>query len=335
MKTTNKIDVHHHIFPKEYVESIKQAGVVDSYGVDFPKWTAETSLKHMKKNGIQVALLSITTPGVYVNGLDLPDGFAEETSRMNNDVIGDLKTKYPESFGGFATVPLLNQQAALDELDYAMDTLQLDGVCLLTNYHGKYLGDESFDACFAALNSRKAVVYIHPTDPGPQFDAGLDMPHAHIDAPFETTRAVANLMHQGVLDKYPDIRYILSHGGGTIPYIAWRLASIEYAQNGKRIPVLRTLYDYLINGEPTMGLKHLKKMYYDTANVSGEYQVKTLQSFAGPDHIVFGTDLCIAKLAPVWVKNLSKDGDFSEEEYNKVAYANCLKLFPNFSEYYN
>jgi predicted TIM-barrel fold metal-dependent hydrolase len=161
------------------------------------------------------------------------------------------------------------------------------------------------------------------------------MPHAHIDAPFDTTRAVANLMHQGVLDKYPDIRYILSHGGGTIPYIAWRLATMEYSQNGKRIPVFRTLYDFLVNGEPTKGLRHLKNMYYDTANVSGEYQVKTLQAFAGPDHIVFGTDLCIAKLAPIWVKNLAKDGDFSEEEYHKVSYRNCLKLFPNFIKYYN
>jgi 6-methylsalicylate decarboxylase len=335
MKTTNKIDVHHHIFPKEYVEALKQAGIPNTFGVDFPKWNVETSLKNMKKNGIQIAILSISTPGVYVNGLELPEGFSEKTSRMNNEIIADLKNKYPESFGGFATIPLLNQQASLEELDYALDTLNLDGVCLLTNYHGKYLGDESFDPFFAVLNSRKAVVYIHPTDPGPQFDARLDMPHTHIDAPFDTTRAVANLMHQGVLDKYPNISYILSHGGGTIPYIAWRLASIEYAQNGKRTSVLWTLYDFLVNGEPTKGLRHLKNMYYDTANVSGEYQVKTLQAFAGPDHIVFGTDLCIARLAPIWVKNLANDGNFSEEEYIKVSYGNCLKLFPNFSKYYN
>ena len=227
MKTTNKIDVHHHIFPEQYVEALKQTGVPNSFGVDFPKWTVDTSLKNMKKNGIQVAMLSITTPGVYINGLDLPEGFSEKTSRMNNEIIADLKSKYP------------------------------------------------------------------------------------------------------------NIRYILSHGGGTIPYIAWRLAAIEYAQNGKRTPLLRTLYDFLVNGEPTRGIRHLKNMYYDTANVSGEYQVKTLQAFAGPDHILFGTDLCIAKLAPIWVKNLAKDGNFSEEEYIKVSHRNCLKLFPNFSKYYN
>ncbi len=334
MKTANKIDVHHHIFPKEYVDALKNAGVENSFGVDFPEWTVETSLKHMKKNGIQIAMLSISAPGVYVNGVNLPDGFPEMTARMNNELIAKLKEQYPERFGGFATVPLLNMQASLEELNHAFDNLHLDGVCLLSNYLGKYLGDTEFDPFFEALNKRKAVVYLHPADPGPQFDAGLDMPYAHIDAPFETTRAVANLMHQGVLDKYPDIRYILSHGGGTIPYIAWRLASIEYAQNGKRIPVMRTLYDFLVNGEPTKGLRQLKKMYYDTAIVSGEYQVKTLQSFAGPDHIVFGTDLCIAKLAPIYVKNLAKDGDFTEEEYDKMSYGNCLELFPSLKKYY-
>jgi hypothetical protein len=75
MKTTNKIDVHHHIFPKEYVDPSKEAGVKNSFGVDFPEWTVDTSLKHMKRNGIQMAILPISTPGVYVNGLELPKGF--------------------------------------------------------------------------------------------------------------------------------------------------------------------------------------------------------------------------------------------------------------------
>lgn len=334
MKTTNKVDVHHHIFPEAYVEAFKNAGVDKTFGFEFPKWTVETSFKQMKKNGIQVAMLSISTPGVYVNGLTLPEGFSEKMSRMNNEIIADLKRTYPDNFGGFATIPLLNRQAALDELDYAMDTLQMDGVCLLTNYHGKYLGDESFDAFFAALDRRRAVVYMHPTDPGAAFDARLAMPHALIDAPFDTTRAVANMMHHGTLDKYPNIRYILSHGGGTIPYIAWRLASIEYGQTGKRIPLFRTFYDFLVNGEPTKGLRHLKKMYYDTASVTGEYQVKCLQAFAGEDHIVFGTDLCISKLSSIITKNLERDGDFSDEAYNKMSYRNCLELFPSLKGLY-
>ena len=334
MKTNNKIDVHHHIFPKEYLDALKVAGVKKSFGVDFPEWNVDISLKKMKENGIKIAMLSISTPGVYINGMELPGGFSEDLARMTNDIITNTKNKYPESFGGFATIPMLNQRSAIDELNYAFDTLHLDGVYLLTNYKGKYLGNESFSPFFNELNRRKAVVYIHPTDPGEDYDFGLDMPNALIEAPFDTTRAVADMMHHGVLDRYPDIRYILSHGGGTIPYLAWRLASIEYAPYGKRTPIIRTLYDFLINGEPTKGLRLLKNMYYDTANVSGEYAVKTLQSFAGPDNIVFGTDLCISKLAPIITKNLAKDGNFSEEEYNKMSYGNCLNLFPSFRALY-
>lgn len=335
MKSANKIDVHHHIFPKEYVDALKEAGVKKTYGVDFPKWTVETSFKKMKENGIQIAVLSISTPGVYFKGVEFPKGFSENLARMTNNIIAEAKDKYPERFGGFATIPMLNQKAAVEELNYAMDTLQLDGVCLMTNYGGKYLGDKYFEPIFKELNKRKAVVYIHPTDPGDDHDFEMDFPNALIEAPFDTTRAVANLMYNGVLDRYPNIRYILSHGGGTIPYIAWRLAGIEYGQKGKRTPIIRTFYDFLVNGEPTTGLRHLKNMYYDTAHVSGEYGVKTLQLFAGSEHIVFGTDLCISKLAPIITKNLNKNGDFTDEEYRQMSYENSLKLFPQLEKFYN
>ena len=335
MKTINKIDVHHHIFPKEYVNALKEAGVDKTFGHKFPKWTVETSFKKMKENGIKIAMLSISTPGVYFKDNDFPDGFSENLARRTNEIIADTKNKFPENFGGFATIPMLNEQAALEELNYALDELHLNGVCMLTNYKGKYLGDDSFDTFFKELDRRKAVVYIHPTDPGDDYDFELGIPNALIEAPFDTTRAVANLMYRGVLDRYPNIKYILSHGGGTIPYIAWRLAGIEYGQKDKRTPIIKTFYDFLVNREPTTGLRHLKNMYYDTAHVSGEWAVKTLQAFAGPGHIVFGTDFCIDKLAPIITKNLAKDGDFNDDAYNKMSYQNCLKLFPEFKKYYN
>lgn len=335
MKSNKKIDVHHHIFPKAYVDALKNAGVNNSLGVDFPKWTFDTSLKKMKEYGIKIAMLSISTPGVYFDGIDVPEGFSEKLARLTNEVIAEAKEKYPDRFGGFATIPMLNVEAAIEELNYALDTLHLDGVCLMTNYQGKYFGDEYFAPFFKELDKRKVVVYIHPTDPGGEFANETGMPNALIEAPFDTTRAVANMMFNGVLDKYKHIKYILSHGGGTIPFLAWRLAGIEYGQNGKRPPVIRAIYDFLVNGEPTKGLKHLKNMYYDTAAVSGEYAVKTLQSFAGPDHIVFGTDLCISKLGLITTKNLEKDGDFTDEEYRKMSYSNCLELFPGLRKYFH
>lgn len=334
MKAINKIDVHHHIFPKEYVDALKNAGVKYSMSVDFPKWTPEASLKQMDKNGIKIAISSITAPGVYFEGIEFPEGFSEKLARMTNEAIADTREKYPERFGGFATIPLLNIQNAMEELTYALDTLKLNGVYLMTNYKGKYLGDESFDPFFKELDRRKAIVVIHPTDPGLEFDTGLEMPHALIEAPFDTTRAVANLMYNGTLDKHTNITYILAHGGGTIPFLAWRLAGIEYGQKDKRPPVIRAMYDFLVKGKPDKGLRYLKKMYYDTAVVSGNYAVNTLKAFAGSKNIVFGTDLYINKLASIVTKNLYKDGEFTDEEYNDVSYKNCLKLFPALQKFY-
>ena len=142
MKTINKIDVHHHIFPKEYVDALKSVGVSETYGHDFPKWTVDTSFKKMKENGIKMAMLSISTPGIYPEVENLPEGFSENLARQTNEIMADCKRKYPQSFGGFATIPLLNTEAAIEELRYAMDELNLNGVCLLTNYKGKYLGDK-------------------------------------------------------------------------------------------------------------------------------------------------------------------------------------------------
>ena len=334
MKPINKIDVHHHIFPKEYVEALKNAGVKNTLGVDFPDWTPKTSLKEMDKNGIKIAVSSISSPGVYFEGVEFSDGFSEKLARIANEAIANTRDKIPGRFGGFATIPLLNLQSALEELKYALDILKLNGVCLMTNYKGVYLGDEKFEPFFKELNRRKAIVFVHPTDPGAEFDPGLDVPHALVEAPFDTTRTVANLMYNGTLDRYPNITYILAHGGGTIPFLAWRLAGIEYGQKGKKPPVIRALYDFLVKGKPDKGLRHLKKMYYDTAVVSGTYALKSLKAFAGPKNIVFGSDLSINKLASIITKNLSKDGEFTEEEYNNLSFNNCLKLFPEFEKLY-
>lgn len=334
MDIINKIDVHHHPFPLQYVNAIKKAGIKKTLGVDFPVWTPETSLKVMDNNGIKIAILSITAPGVYSPDpitTNFTDSLSQQLSRMSNEIIAETKSRYPERFGGFATIPMLNPVHAIEELNYALDHLHLDGVCLMTNYNGKYLGDDLFDPFFKELNKRKTVVYIHPASPRKHIDSSMTkIPDALIEAPFETTRAVTNLMFQGVLDKYPDIQYILSHGGGTIPFLAWRLSMIAY--NGISPELTNTL---IKKGEPIKGLKLLKKMYYDTALVSGIPALKALQSFVGTKKLVFGSDFYVAKeIAPIITQNLIKDGEFTVQSLKEVQYGNCLELFPQFIKYF-
>ena len=329
MKNSKKIDVHHHIVPKEYVEKLKQIGVTESLGISFPKWTPETSLSFMKKVRIKTAIVSITSPGVYFQD---HKEFSLEISRWCNEYMAQLKKTFPGKFGDFASIPLGFVKESIEELTYALDVLKLDGVCLLTNYNGKYLGDESFDEFFEELNKRKAVLFIHPTDPAEEYDPKLQekgIPNSLIEVPFETTRVAANLIYSGTTNRYKSIKYILSHGGGTIPYLAWRLAMISYGQKNKRTPVISALYDFLIKGAPERGLKMLKDMYYDTAMTSGSYALNTLYQFAGPSRIVFGSDFPMAKVAPIIAKNLDKHPEFSKEDHEKIDAKNCLELFPS------
>jgi predicted TIM-barrel fold metal-dependent hydrolase len=178
------------------------------------------------------------------------------------------------------------------------------------------------------LNKRKTVVFIHPIDPPEHYNPGLPMPSALIEAPFETTRVVAHLMYSGTVDRYPDIRYILSHGGGTIPYLAWRLALIRYIQEGKKA-VVRALYDFYVKKGPETGLTTLKNMYYDTALTSSPYALKALQEFVGPSRIVYGTDYPFAaRLAPYVTKDLKQYKGFSRKDLALIEYQNSLTLFP-------
>jgi len=333
MNAINKIDVHHHPFPIQYVNAIKKAGIKKTLGVDFPIWTPDTSLKVMDDNEIKTAILSITAPGVYSPDPNVcfPDSLSKDLSRMTNEIIAETKKQFPGRFGGFATIPMLNPEHAIEELNYAIDYLKLDGVCLMTNYNGIYLGDDIFDPFFNELNRKKIIVYIHPASPRKGLDSGMkDIPDALIEAPFDTTRAITNLMFRGVLEKYSDIKYILSHGGGTIPFLAWRLSMIAYKG------ISPQLVNVLIKkGEPTKGLELLKKMYYDTALVSGTPALKALLHFVDPKKLVFGSDFYVAKeLAPIITQNLTKDGEFTVQTLQDMQYGNCLELFPQFKKYF-
>jgi len=323
MKKTRRIDVHHHILPPELVSKLKEVGVEDGLGVPLPEWSPEKSLSFMKKNKITTAIAS--------TGIPVAEDYAwlRELARFCNEYTAELKDEYPSTFGGFVTLPLPDVNGALIELKYALDTLKLDGVGFFTHYQGIYLGSKEFDEVFKELNKRKAVVFIHPIDPPEEYDSGLTMPNALIEAPFETTRAVANLMYTGTTDRYPNIQYILSHGGGVIPYLAWRIALIRYKQENKRPPVMRALYDFYVRGGPETGLKILKSMYYDTALTSSQYALRALQEFVGPSKIVFGTDYPFAAhLAPTVTKDLVNYDGFSEQDLVCIEYQNSLKLFP-------
>jgi len=256
--------------------------------------------------------------------------FSRKFARTTNIYLAELIKTYPSRYGGLASVPLPDIDGAFEELEYAFDELHLDGVTLLSNSKGMYLGDPELEEFFAELNRRKAVVFIHPHDPPFAHIRKPDVPVMFLEWPFDTTRAVTNMVYSGVLDRYPHIRYILSHGGGTVPYLAWRISVLEYRQRDKT-KVLRSLYDLIIRKQgPITGMKLLQKMYYDTTAVTAQSSLSALNELLDPSHIVLGTDLGAAPklMASLILRDLQTFDGFNEEDLISIARKGALELFP-------
>lgn len=345
------IDVHHHIVPKDYVKSLSDEGVKKAIGVQFPGWNANKALKVMDKYGISKSILSISAPGVYFKDKNLE--LAKELSRQTNDICAGLINDHPERFGAFATLPLPDVDAALEELKYALETLNLDGVVLLTNYDGYYLGDSRFDKLFSELNRRKAVVFIHPGSP-PGFELShLGFPEAMMDVCFETTRTTFSMIVNGVTKKYPDVRFILAHAGGTVPYTAARLSVLSslfeglggvgpYVAEGANllthlIPKLKEdfpdqlkLYLNFKENMPDGPEVYLKKFYYDTALSASPHAFASLQTLVDTSQILFGSDYVWATepAVPATIKGINEYKGFTPKDIMAIQRENAMNLFP-------
>ena len=173
--------------------------------------------------GIKTAIASITAPGTKIYEGDIEKG--RILARKLNNYSADLVKSDPEKFGFFASLPsLLDVEGAIKEIEYAHSILKADGFTLFTSYgHGQYLGQISFQPIWASLNKLKAVVFIHPSET-PTTTVNCYMPQPLIDYPQETTRATSDLVLTGARASFPDVKIILSHAGGTLPFLAQRIA---------------------------------------------------------------------------------------------------------------
>ncbi len=283
-----RIDVHHHIIPSIYSDALLSYGVVQ-ISEALEHWSPEKSLAAMDRMGIQTAICSICGPALLPIVQIKREG-GQFMARQLNEYMAALRQAYPKRFGAFAVLPMPCVEESVEELIYALDVLHLDGVTLMSNYVGQYLGDSVFDPVFDALQARKACVYIHPGKPvarhlmpRPQF-VGPDYVE---ETCFNTTRAAANLIFSQTLDRCPDIRVILAHMGGALPYLAFRLQMCY-----DRLTAQGTAFDGA-EGSPRRiahPISHyIARMYYDIALSAGKPVLDTLNTLA-PGHILFGSD---------------------------------------------
>jgi 6-methylsalicylate decarboxylase len=269
------VDVHAHFLTDRYVAEAKNAGHTHPDGMpSWPTWTAREHLALMDQVGIGTALLSISSPGVHFGD----DKAARNLARHVNDTGADIVREHPTRFGHFASLPLPDIDGALAELAYALDELGSDGITVKTNTHGVYLADPRHDPLWAELNRRHTVVFVHPTSPPHAETISLSRPRPMLEFLFDSTRAVSDLVLDGVLTRYPDIRWVFTHGGGTLPLVA------------DRIQLFSTLFMPSDN-QPRV-IDQLRALWFDMAGTPFPRQMPALVSAFGSERILYGSDYC-------------------------------------------
>jgi len=299
-----RIDIHHHFtVPKLLVESAAK-GVTQT---GLQNWTPQKSIDEMDKGGVATSIISISDPGVWFGD----NAAARALARECNDYAAKLIKDYPGRFGLFATLPMPDVEGSLLEIEYAFDTLKADGACLLSSYVGKYLGNPAFAPLMDELNRRKAVVFCHPYCAACGTQTVLsDGQNRGVEFVFDTTRTIVSLLSNGTVTRCPDIRFIWSHGGGTVPYITSRLNGVA-----QKLP----------NGL----IYELQKFYYDTAQAFNPYTLPSFKKLVPASHILFGTDFPLGGGSGLAVsKGLIDNGGFSESELRGIDRENALGLLP-------
>jgi 6-methylsalicylate decarboxylase len=310
-----KIDVHHHVLPPGYLAALDRRGLRHAGGGDipFPEWDPEAAIEAMDRYGIQAAVASVASPGVWFGDA----GLARSLARRCNEHLAGLVESHPGRFGAFASLPLPDTDGAVAEAAYALDTLGCDGVVLLGSVADRFLGDSEFDELMQELNRRKAVAFIHPHGHSSSRTLGLGFAGALFEFPVDTTRAVLNLVLSGTLERYPDIRWIVAHAGGAVPFLAWRFALADQ----------HPMYQLRA---PQGVLAYLRRLYFETALSPSPYAMKPVLDLAGPGHILFGSDYPWAPAPAVaaQVAQFERLPVFDPAVREAVARTNALALFP-------
>jgi predicted TIM-barrel fold metal-dependent hydrolase len=325
-----RIDVHHHVFPPVLVDALKASGVTRLGGEPLmTTWTPEQSLDFMDRYGIATAILSVPTA--------LPDG--ARLARQINEFAHELVQQRPHRFGFFAVLPLPDVEAAVLEARHALAVLGADGVGLLTNHDGIYQGDAQLEPLYAELDRRAAACFVHPAVPWLDGQAA-ESPLEHIQTSvlefaFETTRAIANLVVNGTLQRYPRVRFIFTHSGGCISSLASRIvdrrpivAAYSSMLQRDETPSSAALEDLLAN-EQRHSADLLATLHYDVALSTDRQTLAALTRLVPVTQLLLGTDFPIAEEigAELTLKGVREFPRFTEDDRLALEQTNAAGMF--------
>ncbi|MEI8145309.1 MAG: amidohydrolase family protein [Alphaproteobacteria bacterium] len=303
----DRIDTHHHLFSPAYVRELQSLNLAPPI---ITNWSLARTLDDMDKAGVATAILSVTTPQVSVFDRDR----ARRVARESNEWTATMVRDHPGRFGNFAMLPMQDTDGALAELAYAMDVLKADGIGLLTSYGDKWLGHPSFAPVMDEINRRKAILYTHPTAADCCTNLLPAIPPTVVEFGTDTTRTIVDIVFSGTAARCPDISFIFSHAGGTLPFLTERLV---------QAPVL----DPRLQPRVPRGVLHeLKRFYYDTAWAAHPMALASLMALVGPSQVLFGSDYPY-RTGAATAKGVVDYG-FSAEDLSKIMRDNARGLIP-------
>jgi predicted TIM-barrel fold metal-dependent hydrolase len=301
-----RIDIHHHFAPPAWIAEVKGRPLLQAANTN---WTPARSIEDMDRGGVAAAVVSITNPGLWFGDASV----TRRLARACNEYGAKLVQQYPKRFGLFAAMPLPDIDATLKEIAYACDVLKADGIGLFTSYGDTWLGNAAFRPVMEELNRRKAVVHVHPTAANCCRNLEYGTAPGTIEYGTDTTRAIIGVTFSGDTTRYPDIRFIWSHAGGSAPFLAGRI------DGGSRAAKDRM---------PAGFMAEAKKFYYDTAGAANRGAIASLLELVPSSHILFGTDFPPGGTNLALARAVAELGLFKEDDLRAIERDNAVRLLP-------
>ncbi len=305
MKPLERIDMHSHYFPDKYYHLLNKYDITHPDNVFVPKWNLKDHLSKMEKANIIYTALSITSP--FFNFVDSSE--LAQAVRECNEEGSKIAEENPDKIGILASLPLPDIQASIDEIEYCTKKLNVKGFALPTHASGVYMGNPALDPVMKALDDVGALVTLHPTSPALVIEnVNETLPIPLFEFYVDTTRAMLNMVYRKVFDKFPNIRFVMPHGGGCFTTMVERLSSGAGAALDIR--------------------GNMKKMYFDLAGSPLPIHLPMLLEIVGAEKLVYGVDFPYPSLEDgIAHGNKLDNSDLLSEDQRRTIYIeNAKKL---------
>jgi len=302
----HRIDIHHHFAPPSWIAEVRGRPLLQAANT---AWTPEKSIEDLDRAGTAAAMISVTNPGLWFGDA----GATARLARACNEYGAKLVQQYPSRFGLFAAMPLPDVDATLKEIAYAYDVLKADGIGLFTSYGDTWLGNPMFRPVMEELNRRKAIVHVHPTAANCCRNLDYGVAPGTIEYGTDTTRAIIGVAFSGDSTRFPDISFIWSHAGGSMPFLAGRIDG--GSANAK-------------DRMPGGFLAEAKRFHYDTAGAVNRGALVSLIDLVSPARVLFGTDFPPGGTNLAVAKALADLKLFGDKDLQAIERDNAVRLLP-------